>query len=417
MLSRDGPATAYPFTPTAAFGGDEAAAVALLGDPHQLGASGGVALMEAASGAGGAIDYGGGGESQPPKTLVDWALEILDTADPDEKARLGDLAATHWLRGDIPLPYDPSHPPHAPPDRPARSAAVRLLPPSRTPKLGKGGSAQSRLALLHSLAHTESWAVDLSWDIVARFGPRLRMPRDFFDDFSRVAQDEGRHFTVLSARLRELGSHYGALPAHDGLWDSAMRTSHSLLARLAVEHCVHEARGLDVLPTTISRFRVGGDEQTAKLLEDVIYPEEITHCTAGVRWFRYLCLRSHKGEPTANSIPQAITQCSELPQDGTSDIHKVEEVEDGPEAKLTQASNCHDKTVQQLEDGLAQCKLVDIGDDAEAAVIRTFHSVVREYFRGPLKPPFNTEARKAAGFEPAWYEPLAVKEVERQTVE
>lgn len=179
-----------------------------------------------------------------------------------------------------------------------------------------------------------------------------------------------------------------------------------------------QARGLDVLPTTISRFRAGGDEQTAKLLEDVIYPEEITHCAAGVRWFRYLCLRSRNGDPTASSILQAITQCSELPRDGTGDIHKVEEVEDdGPKAELAQAYNGDDKTVQQVEDELAKCKLVDIGDDVEAAVIRTFHSVVREYFRGPLKPPFNTEARKAAGFEPAWYEPLAVKEVEGQAVE
>jgi uncharacterized ferritin-like protein (DUF455 family) len=185
-----------------------------------------------------AVDQAEG--QSPPKTLVDWALEILDTADPHEKARLGDLAAAEWLRGAIPLAYDPAQPPRAPPDRPARSDAVRLLPPSRMPKLGKGGSAQSRLAMLHSLAHTESWAVDLSWDIVARFGAQLRMPREFFDDFARVAQDEGRHFKVLSERLRELGSHYGALPAHDGLWDSAMSTSHCLLARLAVESCVHE---------------------------------------------------------------------------------------------------------------------------------------------------------------------------------
>lgn len=195
--------------------------------------------MDGAEGAVG-VDQAEG--RQPPKTLVDWALEILDTADPDEKARIGDLAAAQWLRGDIPLPYDPAQPPRDPPQRPARSDAVRLLPPSRMPKLGKGGSLQSRLALLHSLAHIESWAVDLSWDIIARFGAQLRMPREFFDDFARVAQDEGRHFAVLSARLRELGSHYGALPGHDGLWDSAMSTSGCLLARLAVEHCVHEVR-------------------------------------------------------------------------------------------------------------------------------------------------------------------------------
>lgn len=66
------------------------------------------------------------------------------------------------------------------------------------------------------------------------------MPVEFFTDFVRVAQDEGRHFTLLAARLEELGSSYGALPAHDGLWDSATATSKDLLARLAVEHCVHE---------------------------------------------------------------------------------------------------------------------------------------------------------------------------------
>lgn len=77
-------------------------------------------------------------------------------------------------------------------------------------------------------------------DIIARFGKQESMPREFFDDFVRVAQDEGRHFTLLAARLEELGSFYGALPAHDGLWDSAVATSKDLFARLAVEHCVHE---------------------------------------------------------------------------------------------------------------------------------------------------------------------------------
>lgn len=66
------------------------------------------------------------------------------------------------------------------------------------------------------------------------------MPIEFFNDFVKVAQDEGCHFCLLAARLEELGSFYGALPAHDGLWDSATATSKDLLARLAVEYCVHE---------------------------------------------------------------------------------------------------------------------------------------------------------------------------------
>ncbi|GLT66753.1 hypothetical protein SLA2020_391020 [Shorea laevis] len=297
------------------------------------------------------------------ETLVEAALRVLNTADPFEKARLGDSIASRWLQGSITRPYDPSLD-HPVPDRPARLTNVKLVPPSLMPKLGKAGSLQSRQAIVHSLVHTESWAIDLSWDIIARFGKQDSMPREFFTDFVKVAQDEGRHFTLLAARLVELGSSYGALPAHDGLWDSAMATSKDLLARLAVEHCVHEARGLDVLPTTISRFRKGGDNETADLLERVVYPEEITHCAAGVKWFKYLCLRSTNPALYRESLAS-------------------EEKEAG-ESKSSMEEN--------------------------EEVIQKFHAVVRTHFRGPLKPPFNEKARKAAGFGPQWYEPLAVKE-------
>lgn len=33
---------------------------------------------------------------------------------------------------------------------------------------------------------------------------------------------------------------------------------------------VHEARGLDVTPKTIEKFRGGGDKQTADLLEEIL---------------------------------------------------------------------------------------------------------------------------------------------------
>lgn len=292
------------------------------------------------------------------ETLVAAAIRILNTADPSEKARLGDEVAAKWLQGLIATSYDPAVD-LAVPDRPARLSNVKLVSPGLMPKLGKAGSLQSRQAIVHSLVHTESWAIDLSWDIIARFGKQEKMPREFFMDFVKVAQDEGRHFTLLAARLEELGSSYGALPAHDGLWDSAAATSKDLLARLAVEHCVHEARGLDVLPTTISRFRNGGDNETADLLEKVVYPEEITHCAAGVKWFKYLCSRSRSPEMDFDIVEDIPRQATLEENDG---------------------------------------------------VIRKFHVLVRRHFRGILKPPFNEKARKAAGFGPQWYEPLAVKE-------
>ncbi|XP_031278616.1 uncharacterized protein LOC116137068 [Pistacia vera] len=297
------------------------------------------------------------------ETLVEAALRVLNTEDPFEKARLGDSVASKWLDGTITLPYNPSLDLPVP-DRPARLTNVKLVSPSLMPKLGKAGSLQSRQAIVHSIVHTESWAIDLSWDIIARFGKQEAMPREFFTDFVKVAQDEGRHFTLLAARLEELGFSYGALPAHDGLWDSAIATSKDLLSRLAIEHCVHEARGLDVLPATISRFRNGGDNKTADLLETVVYPEEITHCASGVKWFKWLCLRSRNPA---------------LFQDSLASL--------------------------EHEAGENGCAI-----EENEVVIQKFHAIVRTYFRGPLKPPFNEAARKAAGFGPQWYEPLAIKE-------
>ena len=84
-----------------------------------------------------------------------------------------------------------------------------------------------------------------------------------------MACEEASHFQQLQERLEAIGSHYGALPVHDGLWESAAATAHSLPARLAVESCVHEARGLDRLPHTIQRFCNAGDHESAKLLETI----------------------------------------------------------------------------------------------------------------------------------------------------
>jgi uncharacterized ferritin-like protein (DUF455 family) len=112
--------------------------------------------------------------------------------------------------------------------RPCRHLQVRTVPSRDAPRRGKGGTLASRQALLHSLVHIESWAVDLSWDIIARWGadPAYgRLPRQFYDDWVRVAADEARHFTALRERLEGIGSSYGALPGHDGLWDSARDTS------------------------------------------------------------------------------------------------------------------------------------------------------------------------------------------------
>ncbi len=114
------------------------------------------------------------------------------------------------------------------------------------------------------------------------------MPRVFFDDWVAVAAEEAEHFSLLSARLAMLGSVYGDLPAHDGLWEAAEATAHDPLARLAIVPMVLEARGLDVTPATVERFEAAGDSRSAAILRR-IYRDEIRHVRVGTKWFEKAC--------------------------------------------------------------------------------------------------------------------------------
>lgn len=224
-----------------------------------------------------------------PSNLVAAARAVLDDADPAGKVARTHSSAESWRAGSLP----PRGSAIVMPPRPARPASPRLLAPRLMPRRRAGGVA-GRIALLHAVAHIELNAIDLAWDLIGRFGG-LDWPAAFFADWVGVAEDEARHFTMLEARLNELGAGYGDLPAHDGLWQAAMATAHDPLARLAVVPMVLEARGLDVTPAMIARLRHADDDASAAVLE-IILEEEITHVAAGRRWFAHLCRARGLGE-------------------------------------------------------------------------------------------------------------------------
>ena len=251
---------------------------------------------------------------------------VLDTGDPQAKVMAARRVARDWRLGRLRPVFDV-----AMPDRPAAGPAP-VLPPSGLAKRGKGGSEANRIALLHALAHIEHVAIDLAFDLVGRSGAGF--PRAFCDEWMRVAADEAMHFAILDRRLRQLGSGYGALPVHGGLWEAAEATAHDPLARLAVVPMVLEARALDVTPQTVARFEAAGDAASARLLRRIL-ADEIRHVGTGVRWFRHACA-AHGDSPVA-----------------------------------------------------------------------MWQKLVKRYFRGSLKPPFNHSARSAAGLTPDFYAGIA----------
>jgi uncharacterized ferritin-like protein (DUF455 family) len=201
----------------------------------------------------------------------------LLTGDPRAKCFATRAVARDWRRGALAFRFDT-----AMPDEPARPAYPELLAPAQMPKRGKFGSDRARIALWHSLAHIEFVAIDLALDMAGRFG--AEMGAEFVSDFLDVAADEAMHFALLARKLESMGSHYGALPAHGGLWEAARATSHDVAARLAVVPMVLEARGLDVTPATLERVRAAGDQGGAKILARIL-DDEIRHVAFGTKHF------------------------------------------------------------------------------------------------------------------------------------
>jgi two-component system LytT family sensor kinase len=160
-------------------------------------------------------------------------------------------------------------------------------------------------------------------------------PREFVDDWIHVGADEAMHFALLDRRLRALGSFYGDLPAHDGLWEAAEATAGDVLGRIAVVPMVLEARGLDVTPETVARFEAVGDRRSAAILSR-IYRDEIRHVGAGTKWFKKAC------------------------------------------------------------------------ESRRLAAVPEWKRLIKTYFRGSLKPPFNDSARGEAGLSRDFYEGVAL---------
>jgi uncharacterized ferritin-like protein (DUF455 family) len=264
-------------------------------------------------------------------TLTEMAVAVLTTADGREKTALSRAHAAQWREwraagsaveiGNA-----------KPPPRPSRPAKPALLNPRDVPHR-KPGTPEGRIALLHAVAHIELNAVDLHWDIIARFAD-TPLPLGYYDDWVKAADEESKHFNLMCDCLEELGSHYGALPAHAGMWRAATDTADDFMGRLAVVPMVLEARGLDVTPGMIKIFKQAKMASAVAALE-TIYAEEVHHVAYGSKWFHFMCGRRDL-DPTG-----------------------------------------------------------------------VFHDLVRKYFHGNLKPPFNEEKRAEAGIPPDFYWPLA----------
>lgn len=214
-------------------------------------------------------------------SLFDAAAQCLSVCSIEEKLHLTRKTALAWRQGCLLLSGGNEPQSIGEPGRPEKPL---LVPPGNVPKRRLGTRA-GLIAMIHAIAHIEFNAINLAWDAVYRFRD---LPQQYYSDWIRVAVEEAHHFELLRNRLIELAGDYGDLPAHNGLWEMAVRTAGDPMVRMALVPRVLEARGLDVTPGIINRLRQIGDEKTIAVLE-VIMRDEIGHVAMGSFWFNYLC--------------------------------------------------------------------------------------------------------------------------------
>ncbi|MDO9221149.1 MAG: ferritin-like domain-containing protein [Thiobacillus sp.] len=249
-----------------------------------------------------------------PQRLAD----CLRAHRPADKVACVHALQSDWLAGQVAADIEAER---APIDHPGQPDRPELIPPQQVPRR-RADTLVGRAALVHALAHIEFNAINLALDAAHRFAG---MPPAYYADWLKVADEEALHFDLLNAHLATLGHTYGDFPAHNGLWEMALKTAHDPLVRMALVPRVLEARGLDATPLIVSKLKAAQDMRMVEIL-GVIERDEIGHVAIGSHWFGYLC-RARGLEPEV-----------------------------------------------------------------------TFRQLLVEYDAPPLKPPFNFEARRKAGF-------------------
>jgi len=215
------------------------------------------------------------------KNLFECAEAFFCRVNVNEKLALTHQAWQACIAGELTFTSDR---PVLPIERVTFPEKPELLAPRQMPRR-KLTTPDGVAAFFHAIAHVEFVAIYLAWDILYRF---RGMPEQFYQDWLRVADEEAQHFALIRTHLLAMQVDYGDLPAHSGLWDHAKDTADDLPGRLAMVPRCMEARGLDVTPALIEKFKILGDDASVAILTRIL-TDEVGHVELGSYWFKFVC--------------------------------------------------------------------------------------------------------------------------------
>ncbi len=210
--------------------------------------------------------------------------KILTTQQPDEKIAEFELFYKHYQENRVTFDHDIQAVVFT---KPSFDSICDIKSATSLPKRNSLSSDRGKAYLVHSILHIEYSAIDLALDHAYRF---KNMPKEFYDDWLEVAEDEIRHFRLLEEIINSLGYEYGSFPVHSFLFDISQK-SLDLLSRMAVIPRYLEASGLDSSPMVIKKLQHINDQQSKEIIKvlKIILEEEVDHVKKGDKWFLWAC--------------------------------------------------------------------------------------------------------------------------------
>lgn len=204
--------------------------------------------------------------------LSELARRVLLSTDLGEKLRPAARALT-----------DDAHTPavrHSGPGRPA-NLPIRPARAVKVPSVEGFADPAQRVRILHALANHELQAAELfAWALLAF----PEAPAEFRHGLGKILDDEQRHTRMYAARVEAHGARLGDFPVNGYFWGK-VPAIHTPLHFIAAMSLTFENANLDHTVENAEAARRGGDEKTARVIEQIAL-DEVEHVRFGWRWLQ-----------------------------------------------------------------------------------------------------------------------------------
>ena len=155
---------------------------------------------------------------------------------------------------------------------------------TKFPKAQNFNQLQNKAMAIHSFANHELLAIEMMAAALLVYPHKTEEDIRFKKGIVTALKDEQKHLKLYIKRLNEMGYEFGDFSLNDFFWRQMPKLP-TAAHYTAVMALTFEAANLDFAQYYAQVFRDFNDEETAKVLDEVLV-DEISHVSFGAHWMK-----------------------------------------------------------------------------------------------------------------------------------